>query len=674
MNSFAPATTWIHLDWVLLVVAAWLLIGVAGIAALRRFRIVSVLLFPLGAVASLGLMAVALSAAFASPEVAVLPLGLPQLPFHVRLDSLSAFFLLLIGGVSAGVSTFAAGYFRQGEGTPPGLLCLEYHVFLASMVMVVLADDAYVFMVMWETMALSSFFLVLANHRIPEIRSAGYLYMLVAHVGALGILLCFGVLQANTGDYTFANMRTQELNPFWASVAFVLAVFGFGAKAGLLPLHVWLPEAHPAAPSPVSALMSGVMLKIALYGLLRVAFDLLQTRIWWWGALLMGLGLATALFGVVFSTVQVEMKRLLAYSSIENIGLMCAGMGLALLFSSYHMQALSALALTASLYHMLSHAFFKGLLFCSTGAVMHATGERSLGKLGGLMRYMPWVAWPTLVGVLACAGLPPFGGFVAEWLLLQSFLFTTGLPGSFLDMLVPVMAALIALIAALSGYTMVKYFGVVFLGQPREAKLAQAHDAGRSERLGMLWLVAGCVLLGLFPNQVIALMDPVTRSLVGAGLAQMVANNSWLLVPVNVDRASYAPVIFMLGVVLSFGIAFVLVRRFYHGRLRRVPPWDCGHPWQTARMQDSAEGFGQPIRQIFDPFFRISKHLPSAFDTQPSYQVQVEDPLWYVLYLPLARGVAWVSRLVGLLQQGRIAVYLMYSFVTLIVVLLVVKR
>jgi len=674
MNSFAPATTWIHLDWVLLVVAAWLLIGVAGIAALRRFRIVSVLLFPLGAVASLGLMAVALSAAFASPEVAVLPLGLPQLPFHVRLDSLSAFFLLLIGGVSAGVSTFAAGYFRQGEGTPPGLLCLEYHVFLASMVMVVLADDAYVFMVMWETMALSSFFLVLANHRIPEIRSAGYLYMLVAHVGALGILLCFGLLQANTGDYTFANMRTQHLSPFWGSVAFCLAVFGFGAKAGLLPLHVWLPEAHPAAPSPVSALMSGVMLKIALYGLLRVAFDLLQTRIWWWGALLMGLGLATALFGVVFSTVQVEMKRLLAYSSIENIGLMCAGMGLALLFSSYHMQALSALALTASLYHMLSHAFFKGLLFCSTGAVMHATGERSLGKLGGLMRYMPWVAWPTLVGVLACAGLPPFGGFVAEWLLLQSFLFTTGLPGSFLDMLVPVMAALIALIAALSGYTMVKYFGVVFLGQPREAKLAQAHDAGRSERLGMLWLVAGCVLLGLFPNQVIALMDPVTRSLVGAGLAQMVANNSWLLVPVNVDRASYAPVIFMLGVVLSFGIAFVLVRRFYHGRLRRVPPWDCGHPWQTARMQDSAEGFGQPIRQIFDPFFRISKHLPSAFDTQPSYQVQVEDPLWYVLYLPLARGVAWVSRLVGLLQQGRIAVYLMYSFVTLIVVLLVVKR
>jgi len=582
MSSFTHPAAWVHLDWVLVVVLGWLLIGVLGVAALRRLRLVAIVLFPLGALLSVLLMAVALSAAFASPEVAVLPLGLPQLPFHLRLDSLSAFFLLLIGGVSAGVSTFAAGYFRRGEGTPPGLICLEYHVFLASIALLVMADDAYVFMVMWETMAFASFFLVLANHRIAEIRQAGYLYMLVAHVGALGILLCFGLLQANTGDYTFANMRQQHLTPFWGSVAFVLAVFGFGAKAGLLPLHAWLPEAHPAAPSPFSALMSGVMLKIALYGILRVSFDLLQTRIWWWGVLLMAIGLATALFGVVFSTVQVEMKRLLAYSSIENIGLMCAGMGLSLLFSSYDMPALSALALTAALYHMISHAFFKSLLFCSTGAVMHATGERSLGKLGGLIRYMPWVAWPTLVGVLACAGLPPFGGFVAEWLLLQSFLFTTGLPSPSLDMLVPVMAALIALIAALSGFTMVKYFGVVFLGQPREEKLSQAHDAGPWERIGMLWLVTGCILLGLLPNQMMTLIDPVTRLLVQGGLAQTVAENGWLLVPVHIDRASYAPTIFLLGVLLSFGLTFLLVRKFYHGRLRRVPPWDCGHPWQTA--------------------------------------------------------------------------------------------
>ena len=674
MIGFPSPATWLRLDWVLVVVVAWLLIGVAGVFALRRFRLVAVVLFPIGGLFSLLLMALALSAVGSGPEVAVLPIGLPQLPFHLRLDSLSCFFLMLIGGVAAGVSAFAAGYFRKGEGTPPGLICLEYHVFLASIAMVVIADDAYVFMVVWETMAFSSFFLVMANHRIPEIRFAGYLYMLVAHIGALGILLCFGVLQANTGDYTFANMRAQHLSPFWASVAFVLAVFGFGAKAGLLPLHAWLPEAHPAAPSPFSALMSGVMLKIALYGILRVSFDLLQTRIWWWGVLLMAVGLATALFGVVFSTVQVEMKRLLAYSSIENVGLMCAGFGLSLLFSAYGMKALSALALTAALYHVLSHAFFKSLLFCSTGAVLHATGERSLGKLGGLIRYMPWVAWPTLIGVLACAGLPPLGGFVAEWLLLQSFLFTTGLPSSFLNMLVPVLAALIALIAALSGYTMVKYFGVIFLGQPREEKLSRAHDAGRWERIGMLWLAAACVVLGLFPNQVIGLIDPVTQSLVAAGLTQAVTEGGWLLVPVSVERASYAPAIFLLGVLASFGVAYLLSHRLYHGRTRRVPPWDCGYPWQTPRMQDTAEGFGQPIRQIFEPMFHMHRELPTPFDTQPRYLVTVEDPLWHWLYLPVATLVERCSKLIGLLQQGRIAVYLMYSFVTLIVVLLVVKR
>ena len=674
MADWLSLHQWVHLDWVLVVVVAWLLIGVLGVLALRRLKFVAIVLFPVGACFSILLLAVALSAAFSDPEVAVLPLGLPQLPFHLRLDSLSAFFLMLIGGVSAGVSAFAAGYFRKGEGTPPGLICLEYHLFLASIAMVVIADDAYVFMVMWETMALSSFFLVIANHRIPEIRDAGYLYMLIAHIGALGILLCFGLLQANTGDYTFANMRAQHLTPIWGSVAFILAVFGFGAKAGILPLHVWLPLAHPAAPSPFSALMSGVMLKIALYGILRVSFDLLQTRIWWWGVLLMGIGLTTALFGVVFSTVQVEMKRLLAYSSIENIGLMCAGVGLSLLFSAYGMKALSALALTAAMYHMMSHAFFKSLLFCSTGAVMHATGERNLGKLGGLMRYMPWVAWPTLIGVLACAGLPPFGGFIAEWLLLQSFLFTTGLPSSLLDMLVPVMAALIALIAALSGYTMVKYFGVIFLGQPREEKLSKAHDAGPWEKLGMVWLMTGCFVLGLFPNQVIAVIDPVTKLLVHAGLAQTVADSGWLLVPVSIERASYSPVIFLLGMLVSLGLAFVLVRKLYHGRMRRVPPWTCGFPWQSARMQDTAEGFGQPIRQIFEPFFHMKRELPTAFDERPSYRVTVEDPLWYWLYLPIERLVERVSKIIGLLQQGRIAVYLMYSFVTLIVVLLAVKR
>jgi formate hydrogenlyase subunit 3/multisubunit Na+/H+ antiporter MnhD subunit len=667
-------TQWLLIDWMLVVVAAWLLVSLTGVFALRRLDVVSRVLFPIGGLLGLVLAGLALAALMGTPEVAVLPIGLPALPFHLRLDRLSAYFVMVIGAASAGISVFAAGYFRQGEGTPPGLLCLEYHAFLASMVGVVLADDAYSFMVMWETMALSSFFLVTANHRIPEVRSAGYLYITMARIGAIAILLCFGVLQANTGDYTFANMRAQALTPFWGSIGFLLAVFGFGAKAGVLPLHVWLPEAHPAAPSPVSALMSGVMLNTAIYGILRVSFDLLQVRLWWWGGVLLAIGMSTALFGVVFAAIQSDMKRLLAYSSIENMGLLFVGMGLTLIFSSYDMLPMAALSLTATLYHVASHACFKSLLFLGTGSVLHATSERNLGKLGGLIRTMPWVGWLSLLGVLASAGLPPLGGFVSEWLLLQSFLFAPGLPVPLLTMLIPVVAATIALVAALAGYTMVKFFGVIFLGQPREDKLAQARDAGTLERVGMVWLAMGCVALGLLPTHFIQLIDPVTQQLVHAGLGAKVAGHGWLLAPNSMEQASYGPVIFLLGILGSFGLAFLLVRRLYHGRTRRAPPWACGFPWVSARMQDTAEGFGQPIRQIFEPFFVVRRELPSPFDKRPHYRVTVEDHFWRWLYVPITDLANYLARLMGKVQQGRISVYLLYSFLTLIATLLAVMR
>ena len=333
---------------------------------------------------------------------------------------------------------------------------------------------------------------------------------------------------------------------------------------------------------------------------------------------------------------------------------------------------MAALALTATLYHVASHACFKSLLFLSTGCVLHATAERNLGKLGGLIRTMPWVGWLTLLGVLTSAGLPPFGGFVSEWLLLQSFLFTPGLPLTLLTMLIPVVAALIALVAALAGYTMVKFFGVIFLGQPREEKLANAHDAGLWERGGMLWLAIGCVALGLAPTQFIGLIDPVTRQLVGSGLGARVAASGWLLAPTSLDQASYGPVVFLLGILGSFALAYLLVRSMYHGRVRRAPPWACGFPWGTARMQDTAEGFGQPIRQIFEPFFQMRRELPSPFDQQPRYRVTVADHFWRWVYLPVVDLAGSVARMVGKMQQGRISVYLLYSFLTLVATLLTV--
>lgn len=662
------------LNWVLWVIAVWLGIGFLGIIALRRFGMVAKIFFPLGGIAGVALAwasARALTSGIA--DTATLPIGLPQLQFHLRLDQLSSFFLLVLGIASVGVSLFSAGYFRNGAGTAPGLLCMEFHFFLASMALVLIADDAYAFMVAWESMALSSYFLVTANHKMPRIRAAGFLYLVIAHVGAIAVLLAFGILQANTGDYTFANMRLQQISPFWASVAFLLAVFGFGAKAGILPLHVWLPEAHPAAPSPVSALMSGVMIKMAIYGLLRVCFDLLHIQIWWWGVLLLALGLATALFGVIFATVQTDMKRLLAYSSIENVGLLFAAMGLALLFRAYEMNALAALALTACLYHVGAHAFFKSLLFLTTGSVLHATGERNLGKLGGLIRFMPWVAWLALIGVLASSGLPPFSGFVSEWLLLQTFLFTPGLPQSFLNMLIPVAAASIALTAALAGYAMVKFFGVVFLGQPREEKLSQAHDAGFLEKIGMLWLALSSLVLGLAPNLVLHFIDPVTRTLVGEGLAHNgSAHGWWLLTPTSLERASYSPIYFLVGVVITCALIFTVVRIFYHGRMRRSVPWGGGYAGQNARMQDTAEGYGQPIRQIFESFFDMERHLPKPEENEPEYKVVVNDKFWKGIYLPIARATEFISAQVGRLQQGRISIYLLYSFVTLLITLMLV--
>ena len=665
-----PFSSLLSLDWVLLVASAWLLLAIAGLVFLKNFAVVARVLFPVSAVLSIVLAAVGLTAVIQTPQVAVLPLGLPSLPFHFRLDALAAFFVMLLGLASAGISVFAAGYFRQAEGAPPGLLCMQYHLFLASMLLVLVADDAYAFMVMWETMALSSFFLVTTNHRIPEIRRAGFLYLLVAHVGAIAILLCFGVLQANTGDYTFASMRAQSLTPFWASAAFLLALFGFGAKAGILPLHIWLPEAHPAAPSPVSALMSGVMLKTAIYGMLRVSLDLLPQPLWWWGVVALSLGLLTAMFGAVFAAVQTDMKRLLAYSSIENIGLLVIALGLALVFAAYRMPSLAALALIAMLYHCVNHAVFKSLLFLGTGSVLHATGERSLGKLGGLMRFMPWVGWAMLIGVVASAGLPPLNGFVSEWLLLQSLLFTTTIPNPYLSMLIPIFAAGVVLVAALAGYVMVKFFAIIFLGQPREEKLSQAHDAGMLERLGLLWLAAGCVLLGVFPVTVIEVIDPVAIQLLGQGLSQSGRIGNWLLLaPVSAARASYSPLIFLLVTATFVGLTIFTVHRVYHGRVRRANAWDCGFPLQTARMQDSAEGFGQPIRQIFEPFFRMTRQLPTASDLAPRYKVTVEDPLWQWVYLRIATTTETVSRLIGKLQQGRISIYLLYSFVTLITML-----
>jgi formate hydrogenlyase subunit 3/multisubunit Na+/H+ antiporter MnhD subunit len=312
----------------------------------------------------------------------------------------------------------------------------------------------------------------------------------------------------------------------------------------------------------------------------------------------------------------------------------------------------------------------KSLLFLGTGAVLHATGERNLGRLGGLIHRMPAVGWLTLVGVLAIAGLPPLNGFVSEWLLLQTFLFSHEVPQPFVNMLLPLGAAVVALATALAGYVMVKFFGIIFLGQPREPSLVRAHDAGALEKAGLSWLAVGCVLLGLLPNQVIVLLGSATLHLVGTSPVTG-TQPWWMLAPLPERAVSYAPLILLLVIVGVVATAFLIVRAVYRRNVRRAPAWDCGFARLDPRMQDTAEGFGQPIRHIFLGFFAMERDLPSPLDAAPRYRVSVTDRIWRGLYLPIGGVVQRLTNAVAWVQQGRISVYLTYSFVTLLVLLAV---
>ena len=678
------------LELALGVAGAWVLVGLAALWRPHSTRWVASRVFPLGAALCAAMALLGLLAVFAPAQDLQFALGASGLVLHWHLDALSGFFLLLLGTSSFGSTVFGCGYFRSGEGAPPGQIGLLYHLFLASMSLVLLAGDAFGFLLAWEAMALASYLLVLTRDDVQEVRDAGFLYLLMAHLGALCLVAMFvllaqsavpaaapgaqGLAQSWLQGLSFAAMRQASPGSGTLWLAMLLAVLGFGAKAGLLPLHAWLPEAHPAAPSPVSALMSAVMLKTALYALLRVCLDLLHLDSMGWGVALLLLGLAGALMGVLQAAVQEDMKRLLAWSSVENMGLAFVALGLALVFRAAGMPALAALALAAMLFQLLHHAMAKNLLFLATGSVMHATSQRSLGMLGGLLQAMPWVGWTALVGTLAMAGLPLLGGFVAEWLLLQAFVLSPHLPQPLLGMFIALGAALLVLVAALAAFVMVKFYGVVFLGRPREPALTRGgvHDAGRAQRLGLVFLAALCVLPGLFPGVVLRLVARAEQPLLG----EVVAWGGGLsrLAPLSTQRASFDPLALVLLALALTACGVVAAHAWRAPAARRAPPWACGEAGVSARMQDSAEGFGQPVRRLFAPLFDLHSQVSAPDEAEPRYSEQVRDPLRTRLYQPLGAAVLDLARRAGRLQQVGMAGYLLYTFGTLLLLLLLVLR
>lgn len=617
----------------------------------------------------------------------VLPLGLPDLPFHLRLDPLAGFFLFVIALLSFFVAVYSAGYLRGFQGDRPlTRLVSFYSLFIAGMFMVVLADDALFFLVSWEIMAAASYFLVIFEDEKAENRRAAFLYMVIAHVGAIAILLSFGVMAGiaggfeNFNGYTFDAMRHAKFPLEWATVAFSLSFFGFAAKAGVVPLHVWLPEAHPVAPSNISALMSGVMLKTAIYGIVRVTFDILKIFPWWWGAAVLVLGLVSAVMGVLYALMQHDLKRLLAYHSVENIGIILIGIGLAMIFTSFHLPLLAALALIAGLYHTLNHALFKGLLFMGAGAVLHATRERNMEEMGGLIHMMPWTAALFLVGCISISALPPFNGFVSEWLTFQAFLLSPSLPSSLIRLLIPLGAALLALTGALAAACFVKAFGVTFLGHWRGHGHHNVHEADWFMRAGMIMAAAACLLLGIFPTVVVEWMDIIPEQLIGSKISTSAGAAGWMwLTPIAPERASYSGFVVFFGFIMIFAASY-LILHIKEGKIQRVPIWDCGFARINARMQYNATSFSMPIRRIFGFLFDVREHsvlapqsAHPAFPVKLNYYLKVRDRLWNWIYLPIAKASFRLSRGIGNLQRGHIQTYLIYSFITIIILLLFVR-
>jgi len=453
------------------------------------------------------------------------------------------------------------------------------------------------------------------------------------------------------------------------------ALLGAGSKAGLVPLHVWLPLAHPAAPSHVSALMSGVMTKVAVYGFIRIVLDLLGTPEWGWSMVVLALGGITSVLGVLYALMQHDLKRLLAYHTVENIGIIFIGLGLAMAFQANQVTWAAALALTAALFHVFNHSLFKSLLFFGSGAVLTATGERDMEHLGGLIHRMPLTAFTFLVGCVAISALPPLNGFVSEWLTFQAILQSPDLPQWGLKILIPGVGALLALSAALAAACFVKAFGVTFLGRPRSPAAANAREVDRFSLVTMFAFAALCLLAGILPGLVIDGLAPVVRGLVGDRMPVQLAVPWLSIVPIAEARSSYNGLLIFLFISFSASLAVYAIHRFASRALRRAPPWDCGFPDARPITQYTAGSFAQPIRRVFGTtVFLAREHVEMAppGDRRPArLTVELRDLVWETIYAPVAGTVDAIAGRLNILQFQTIRRYLSLVVAALIVLLLV---
>lgn len=608
----------------------------------------------------------------------------PMIAVSFRLDPLAALFLLIICAPAFAASLFGIGYLNAGHGEPgsparaatDGLL----GVFLASMALVVLADSVAAFLLAWEAMAVSSFFLVVGDGHRATARRAGYIYLVMTHVGAAFLLLAFLGLARHAGGLEFEAFRAAagSLGLWERTTILACALIGLGSKLGLIPLHVWLPRAHPEAPSHVSALMSGVMVKLAVYGLIRMIWEFASPVPAAWGGLLIVLGALSAVLGILYALMERDLKRVLAYSTVENVGIIAIGLGAATFAAAEGYSTVTALALVATLLHALNHSIFKGLLFLGAGAVQSGAGGRDLERLGGLVRRMPRTAALFLVGALAAAALPVLNGFVGEWFLFQALLsLGTADDAVVTATLVAAAAGAIALTGALALACFVRAFGIGFLAQPRSEQARQAREVGGTMQAGMALLALGAVGLGIFPVAALRLLEPITTDLTGQAITPSFGLTN--LASLATAASSYAPLLLIAGLAVVGLLPWLIARLLTgRGRARISPTWVCGVRLEP-RMQYSATGFAKPIRLIFQALIRpqrtieLEQPVSRFFVRSVRYEERVQPIYERHLYQRAVGVLLGFSRRMRTLQSGSTRAYLAYLFVTLLVVLVLTR-
>jgi hydrogenase-4 component B len=659
--------------------------ALAGLVFLRAERLANYFTFGCAALGALGGVVASVcalaSGAVAAPSVQLLPSLIPYLKFTIRLDPLGLFFTILVSLLGLAISIYSLGYARGFYGRKNvGVLGGFFNLLLLATTLVFLADNAFFFLLVWELMALMIYCLVSFEHEKEESRNAGVLYFVMSHIGTGCIMLGFLLLFRASGDYGFAGFHAlgDHMSEGSRNAAFLLFLVGFGIKAGIIPLHIWLPVAHPAAPSNVSAIMSGVIIKTGIYGLTRVFFDFLGTPPNWWGVTVLAIGTVSAVLGVLYALMEHDLKRLLAYHSIENIGIILMGLGAALMFLHSGHPLLASLALIAGMYHTINHAVFKGLLFLGAGAVLHATHTRNMEDMGGLAKRMPQTAFFFLVGAVAISALPPLNGFVSEWLTYQSLLQGFGTTPSLIRLMFPLSGAMLALTGALAAACFVKAYGITFLAQPRSEHAEHAQEAPFPMLAGQGILAAACVFLGLFPTVFLKLLDPLTQQLTGQHLsAQLSSARGLVLSGVTASGGTVSTLGLALMAVCLLPVPLGLWLVFGRGtKTRRGPTWDCGLQGLTPRMEYTATGFSKPIRMIFKALFRPRREVQREYDFSPyfaktlRFESHVEEVFQTRIYRPFYGAVWYLSRRMRALQAGSLQAYLIYIFVTLLALLI----